>query len=380
MRKHIFVIIVIVFFLGYILFQYYNREEEKFLTCSNNNFNQTSLNNQLLIIAELLEQCKKQKKQIILPKWNHNTLFDDRITQIFLEEIPTKNTKKMIHQQNYHIDKLIVSELRHLFTYNYVLVLYILRQLPILCNGKCIALDLTNICDPLFIQNSIDNFRIIFPDTMIFVFGVKRIPDFLSTYQNIIISPLVTDEENFIAFSICTFKILTSDSFYMAAWIDNRYNSKVIHCNITKQIPLHWRKEETNLSNFGGILVYNGQYNRFLSLCESFRRVYPHSNLKILVRPGEQVVQPDIEFFHGQLTYVYKDFNEFLELISSFTEEKFTFLRTNEQFNFPIDWRLYDYSHKNIFDTSDWQAHKFQFRTTQQLEELNQIVLSFLDG
>ncbi len=356
MKSYYFLfVIVFLFFISYI-WAHYVSDNDEFMTSSLSN---QHLSDQLFTIINTLQYAKNKK--VIFLEWNR-ILFDDRITKLFVQELP-KNVQDIKIQCN-SIDDIYIPDIRNLFTFNYNFVLFILKQLPILLNG-CIAIDLSNANQ---YKKEITDILSELSFLPILLFGKKEIPLWLKDMKNIFLSSLQSEEENFIAFTLCNFKILTSDIFFMSAWIDIRYNSKVNILHQSKFIsPIHWSLN--NIQKFGGILVFDNS-KQLLILCEAFRRIYPHSKLKIIVKPGQQIIQSDIEFFRAEITYGYSNLKEFLDFISDFTELELIFLKHENQFIYPII--------KSEINTSFWQLLKNEPLNQPRYLELEKKCLSFL--
>ncbi len=367
-------LIVVVFFITFLIYLYYqstnikqkNVIRQKTYTCSNLKYR--SFGDQLFQIANIVSLASKTNQLVIFPNINF-ILFDDRITKLFTEEIPQDaidiNTAVTL-------DVLLV---RHYFTFNYSLVLFILNQIPALLSSQCIGLHFEyskNLKQKYYID-SIQYLREEFPNSLVIVFTTDQESqkevhnmDFFLNCKNTVLSPLQTIEENFIAFNVCNFKILSFQSSFSwwAGWLDTRYNSKIISPSSLTKNPQNWiMYNETNfipkknLEKFGGIMKYKNQQH-FLQISEAFRRIYPHSKLKVIVESGDQIIQKDIEFFKADLIYAYKDLKEFIHCMEDFIEPYVIFIVGENQLKYPIDKekearKAHKYGYgSRIFDTS----------------------------
>lgn len=390
MNKKNLLIVVIVFFIAYVLYKYLCDYEEtivnkNLLTCSN--LNQLSFGDQLFRVTSIIGLAKKHGKQAVFPPWTMTNIFDNRIAKYFINEIPfiaerkkvsnnhSSDLKNLQHCSNTDFFKDCVSKIRLLLTFNYEYSLMIVTRLPCLMQNCCVGVYFdskdTDTTEEYYIT-ALDSLLAKFPTITIVFFCDKwqcfdeKFPG-LQKYKltnNVFISPFGCNEnDNFIAFSLCSFKVMSNvnNSFqWWAAWLNNRFNSIVI-APIPQQ-PLnyfHWNFYDKELKSLvlhdgfekvGGIIFYN--LETFNTLCEAFRRIYPTSALKVLVQPEQIHIVADIEFFRGQILPTYKNATEFLDLVKTFIEPFFVFLVEETQFDYPINTKL---PSPYLYNTGDMQ-------------------------
>lgn len=358
-----FIIVAFFFFLIFLVVHYCCKiENQKTVTCKN--LNDLSLGNQLFQIANILSSEKEQ--DIIFPSWKHNLLFDDRITKLFTKEIPENVQDLTFPNTLINANVLLI---RHYFTFNYSLALFVLNQLPQLMT-EAIGLHFESNLPKKYYYDSIEYLRQLYPLSPIIIFTSnqdnKQLDFIVSSYENTIVSPFLTEEENFTAFLICNFKILSLNNFaWWIGWLDCRFNSKIIYPLKLDENLQNWICYNENqlipnkeLKKYGGIMKYKN-YKHFLALSEAFRRIYPYCKLKVIVEKGDMIVQKDIEFFRVDLVYNYKNLDEFLILMEDFIEPNIVFLNNENQLKFPIDEKEENLqAHTYVINTSLWQLLK----------------------
>ena len=394
-KKNVMILCSIVF-IAYVLYKYYcsninsQENEANLITCSN--LNELSFGDQLFRVSSIIGLAKKHDKQAIFPHWNLKNVFDVRISKHFVNEVPhiaeTSFSKKkscdLIHLKNStDFFENNVSTIRSLFTFNYEYSLMVISQLPCLMENCCVGVYFdkkdSKYANEDFYIAALDFLLEKFP-TITIVFFCDDWRWFNATFENlqkykltnnVYISPFCyIDDSNFIAFSLCSFKVLSNveNSFqWWAAWLNNRFNSITIaplpeYNGFNVEQYSNFLLYDANRSDFlgvsllechekvGGIIFYNHQ--TFNLLCEAFRRVYPTSALKVLIQPEQLHIIADIEFFHGEILPAYTDISGFLELTKTFIEPFFVFLIDASQFDYPINTIG---TTKHLFNTGEMQ-------------------------
>ncbi len=404
--------ILCVFYLISICYVHVNDEtpQVNLITCSTlNNF---SFSDQINQIAYILEIADRNGKNALFLKWKFDHIFEDRISKMFVYDFPAKFTSITTNNieskiiENIDIQQCMknfiptknstILYIRHLFTFKFIdFVFEIMKKLPHFTKSCCIGLYLNSkeTYNIPFIINSIGyllskNFSscplVIFCNDWVWYHLQKNLIIAISNIgTNIILSKLLqTQEEIFVAFSMCNFKILTypKSSFLLwSSWLDNRYNSMVLFEDNNYQIyNKNWisvnaidndnnnNNQHETYPKFGGMIRYN--HRTFGKLCEAFRRIYPHSCLKVLIGTDQLHLVDDIQFYHGDIINLYSNIEEFIEIGKQYTEPFFILIQNQEQFIYPIS------PSDSIFIFNTSYLHIELISTSQKSQ-----ILSFLD-
>ncbi len=272
------------------------------------------INDQPKIKFQNVEKLKKDA--IFLPE-KRCFLFEDTN----LLEHKDKNIDLYGFRQNVGYFNIVAPEVRDAFEFNPEVSNKIKSQIQANAIGihvrrgdyvlKQQQKDAHEICTLEYYQNSLKYFKSKYPDAPVYIFS-DDIPWCKLNFSNsndVIFSTYETEIEDFIALSLCRFKIISNSTFsWWAAWLDARHDSEVL-------IPTPWIRGQdedyqflyeknwhvydiaTNQFTFATHWDFNlkiGAYYQcfqqpkaFLHSIHSFRRVYPTATLILVNDDGD---------------------------------------------------------------------------------------------
>jgi hypothetical protein len=352
--------------------------------------------NQIFEIVATLGLARKSNRVAKFPKWEYSDLFEydpNFMPLITKEEMELKNDVlqeeecydfiehkfgHLSHQtfpllkvegfrQHFKYFNFIAYDVRSFLTFKGIHKLYVQERLAIVSKSNTrIGLHIRrgdyvnnpgyDICTVSYYLKAVDYFRQQDPSADVIIITDDKswcLENLIPRIPNSSISPFQSEKYDFIALSLCDYKIISNSTFgWWAAWLDARFTSQVIaprpwirqHNSTYEQMyQSNWivfdvihecfvfPQENSKFIEIGGYYQCYKQPRAFVHACSSFRRVYPNSSLIIVSDDGDDFSKA-ATYFHaskykrnqkrsgnGSSTYM-KSMDQILVFLTNFIE------------------------------------------------------------